>query len=786
MTIVPEEDQNSALKKRLDNYVQEIRYSYIHDVDKTDEIIKVKNFIKSILESDESFEHHFNDNPELLKYFMTGFLKNIISNILAQYIIYGDNGDDIAVDLLYHIYKLFMKFHKETKYSELFSTIREMIKSENSTHNFFKMYSEQRANLKIDNIKRRYNSYNFNKKHCKEFIDKTKEPTNVYKIGDKVDVLVPYPKSRCLIDRKAWVRGIIESIDEENMQYLVHCESMNQTFGVQMCGGEITEEGEKTKDWDWRLNLKKYDVIDCYDRNKWYPSTITNIKEGNKVYHVGFRLYPKYFKNPEYENDKYENYKCFWEGHNLFLDKKKEECFGDQENFDEDIYFFSKRIQKFKSYSDTQKNYLDTPIQYYAQGRPKKSDIKNQMQLMNFELENDEIEVNYNEDMMLYEVNGKKNYIIGKNNKFSYYYAIFWKKLADDGVFEEFIEILNNKPNAEEIYTILYTIYSAKPYLHKQYLIENLDNFKNAIMNFIKNLDTKEIRNLPKNLSEIFFKFLKNINEMLMKEDPNLADKNIIKTMDEISISLSIKMLKTSIFDKRMQGIKTLTEFIAENESKEETMKTLIDLIQKNEIIKEIFGPNYHSQIISKSDKILSLLLKNNQVKEEDIKLIWDCTQRGDLEVKNIIMKLLSDLAGNLNENFINILLENVMGEIDGDKINEKDIDFIYNLSIHGDNENNKNKCCEYLYQLTTKLDVNVNEYEIKANPIVIKLLTFAQNGDKYLNKILSLCEQDLKNNNNSLAVFQLLSILIDKYTLNLNELKYFNEPIKEFMVEDK
>ena len=155
MTLVPVEDQDSALKKRLEKYVQEIRCSYIHDVDKTDEMIKIKNFIKSILESDESFEHHFNDNQELLKYFMTGFLKNIISNILAQYIIYGDNGDDIAVDLLYHIYKLFLKFHKETKYSELFSTIREMIKSENSLQNFFKMYSEQRSNLKIFNIKRK-------------------------------------------------------------------------------------------------------------------------------------------------------------------------------------------------------------------------------------------------------------------------------------------------------------------------------------------------------------------------------------------------------------------------------------------------------------------------------------------------------------------------------------------------------------------------------------------------------------------------------------------------------
>ena len=36
-----------------------------------------------------------------------------------------------------------------------------MIKTENSLQNFFKPYSEQRTNLKIENVKRKYNSYNF-------------------------------------------------------------------------------------------------------------------------------------------------------------------------------------------------------------------------------------------------------------------------------------------------------------------------------------------------------------------------------------------------------------------------------------------------------------------------------------------------------------------------------------------------------------------------------------------------------------------------------------------------
>ena len=51
--------------------------------------------------------------------------------------------------------------------------------------------------------------------------------------------------------------------------------------------------------------MKKYDVVDCFDRNKWYPATITEVKEmenngyKNNIYNVAFRLYPKHFKNPD-------------------------------------------------------------------------------------------------------------------------------------------------------------------------------------------------------------------------------------------------------------------------------------------------------------------------------------------------------------------------------------------------------------------------------------------------------------------------------------------------------
>ena len=93
------------------------------------------------------------------------------------------------------------------------------------------------------------------------------------------------------------------------------CEHENKTVPIN--DYNLLEKGTKTKDWDWRTNLKKYDVIDCFDRNRWYPATIVEVNEieinGYRkiIYKVAFRLYIEHFKNLEDEENanksKYKN-----------------------------------------------------------------------------------------------------------------------------------------------------------------------------------------------------------------------------------------------------------------------------------------------------------------------------------------------------------------------------------------------------------------------------------------------------------------------------------------------
>ena len=105
--------------------------------------------------------------------------------------------------------------------------------------------------------------------------------------------------------------------------------------------------------------------------------------------------------------------------------------------------------------------------------------------------------------------------------------------------------------------------------------------------------------------------------------------------------------------------------------------------MKKNKIIQEIFGPNYHSQIINKSKEIVKLLLLDNELNKEDIKLIWNCSQRGDLEAKVTIMKLLSDLVDNLNDEYVDWILSNIKLNNDN-KVNNEELDLVYKLSLKG------------------------------------------------------------------------------------------------------
>ena len=77
-------------------------------------------------------------------------------------------------------------------------------------------------------------------------------------------------------------------------------------------------------------------------------------------------------------------------------------------------------------------------------------------------------EDNITNDYISYEKDDKKNIIIGKasNHKFLYFNAMLLKRIENDGDFDKFIQILKDKPNLNELYTIYTILYEGLDYIH--------------------------------------------------------------------------------------------------------------------------------------------------------------------------------------------------------------------------------------------------------------------------------------------------------------------------------
>ena len=112
------EENEKSLKQKLNEIKEEIKISWLRDCDKTEYMILLTKMLKEI-QAKDSLEEYFSNNEEDLSFFMGDFFKDVLYNILIQPAIYGENGDEIGLELLLNIYKLFQKFHKNKKYAPL-------------------------------------------------------------------------------------------------------------------------------------------------------------------------------------------------------------------------------------------------------------------------------------------------------------------------------------------------------------------------------------------------------------------------------------------------------------------------------------------------------------------------------------------------------------------------------------------------------------------------------------------------------------------------------------------
>ena len=109
-----EESTKIDLLEKMKEIDDAIFTAWQRDIDKVKEIIECHEFLTQIINNNETIKDieskFFNNNEEYFTYFIQEFSPKSTKYLLLQNIVYGENGEDKALEVLLDYCKFFLKF----------------------------------------------------------------------------------------------------------------------------------------------------------------------------------------------------------------------------------------------------------------------------------------------------------------------------------------------------------------------------------------------------------------------------------------------------------------------------------------------------------------------------------------------------------------------------------------------------------------------------------------------------------------------------------------------------
>ena len=106
-------------------------------------------------------------------------------------------------------------------------------------------------------------------------------------------------------------------------------------------------------------------------------------------------------------------------------------------------------------------------------------------------------------------------------------------------------------------------------------------------MKYIDNLSSNDMRNLKKELSDLIIQVITRIeskigidkiNELYKGNESRESGFNLV---DEFTLKIGLKMINSSIFDKRLQGVKLLNDYLKNNKDNNVIVSKVLQLIKQ-------------------------------------------------------------------------------------------------------------------------------------------------------------------------------------------------------------
>ena len=160
------------------------------------------------------------------------------------------------------------------------------------------------------------------------------------------------------------------------------------------------------------------------------------------------------------------------------------------------------------------------------------------------------------------------------------------------------------------------------------------------------------------------------------------------KILSYYQLEIGAALLILTNLQRRIQGIKYINEAIRAvrapySTHRLMTVKELIQVIRRLNIVEQVFGKRTHFQLIHRAQELIKLLFNEKYILESEIDMIWDtCRKQGEqikLEVYNIILDVLRPAYNSLRDQTKAYFITK-LDNIEPRELIDKDIDLLHEL----------------------------------------------------------------------------------------------------------
>jgi hypothetical protein len=194
------------------------------------------------------------------------------------------------------------------------------------------------------------------------------------------------------------------------------------------------------------------------------------------------------------------------------------------------------------------------------------------------------------------------------------------------------------------------------PVYHKTFIDQHGASIASAIKERLLMTSDQSLRDVRKEQVDAIIKSVDNISRRFLLKDEREKQSEILR------LELCNKSLRSNFLERRITGIKDFNTLIKNNtmyaSSKTFTTDFLIDWMVRNDVFAAIWDHRRtHAQIVQRSNDIFKLMLKENKLDEDLLRLFWSLTKS---EYHTEVLKIISESSFYLRQAQIDFFFNEV------------------------------------------------------------------------------------------------------------------------------